>query len=184
LRAQIDVFMDMKMFMIPFKGLKEGIHSFKYQIDNTFFEVYKNEEIVDVAIAVTLNFNKKSTLLELHFDVEGTVEVACDLTTELFRHPIKTDMNIVVKFGEAFNDENEDVLVIPYEAHEIDVKQFIYEAIALAIPVKKIHPGVTDGTLQSGILDKLKELQPKENLNNDLDPRWDKLKELLTDKNR
>ena len=171
------------MFILPFKGLKEGIHQFEYSVNKKFFEVYTNEEIKDVAIKVSLEFHKKSTLLELHFDVEGTVEVACDLTNELFHYPISTHMDIVVKFGEEFNNENEDILIIPYEVHEIDVKQFIYEAIVLALPTKKIHPGVVDGTLKSDILDKLKEFEPKENINNNLDPRWDKLKELLTDKN-
>ncbi len=171
------------MFILPFKGLKEGIHQFEYSVNKKFFEVYTNEEIKDVAIKVSLEFHKKSTLLELHFDINGTIEVVCDLTNELFHHPINNHMDIVVKFGEEFNNENEDILIIPYEVHEIDVKQFIYEAIILAVPAKKIHPGVVDGTLKSDILDKLKELEPKENINNNLDPRWDKLKELLTDKN-
>jgi uncharacterized metal-binding protein YceD (DUF177 family) len=61
----------------------------------------------------------------------------------------------------------------------------IYELVTLSIPLKRIHPGVIDGTLQSDILEKLKELSPKENIsvnNGDIDPRWNKLKKLVTDK--
>ena len=56
--------------------------------------------------------------------------------------------------------------------------------LVLAVPQKRVHPGVLDGTLQSEVLDKLKELQPKETKENkeDIDPRWDALKKLLTDK--
>ena len=51
--------------------------------------------------------------------------------------------------------------------------------IVLSLPTKKIHPGVIDGTLKTDIIDKLKELQPKkEQNNNSIDPRWDKLKGL------
>ena len=59
--------------------------------------------------------------------------------------------------------------------------------IALSIPLKWIHPGVKDGTLQSEALDKLKDLQvneikEKDKKEDDIDPRWDELKKLLTDK--
>jgi uncharacterized metal-binding protein YceD (DUF177 family) len=58
--------------------------------------------------------------------------------------------------------------------------------IVLSIPQKRVHPGVKDGTLQTEALEKLKELQVNghtvEKKEEDIDPRWDKLKQLLTDK--
>lgn len=176
--------MKKKDYVIPFKGLKEGKHQFEFQVKSKFFEVYPYEDILGAHIHVHLDFIKKSTLLELNFTTDGEVEVACDLTNEIFLQPIHGELELVVKFGDAYNDENEDILIIPYEAHEIDVAQFIFEMIVLALPAKRVHPGVADGTLKSDILDKLKELEPKENkTDNNSDPRWDKLKDLLTDKN-
>jgi uncharacterized metal-binding protein YceD (DUF177 family) len=58
--------------------------------------------------------------------------------------------------------------------------------IALSIPLKRVHPGVKDGTLKSEALDKLKSSLVTEKKavikKADIDPRWDKLKQLLTDK--
>ncbi len=52
--------------------------------------------------------------------------------------------------------------------------------IVLSLPLKRIHPGIEDGTLKSDILNKLKALEPKEEkLNGQEDPRWNKLKDLL-----
>ena len=52
--------------------------------------------------------------------------------------------------------------------------------MVLSLPLKRVHPGIEDGTLKSEILIKLKELEPKENkLNGKKDPRWNKLKDLL-----
>jgi len=52
--------------------------------------------------------------------------------------------------------------------------------IVLSVPQKKVHPGIEDGTLKSEILEKLKNLEPQQKSpSNDIDPRWDKLKELL-----
>jgi len=172
-----------KMFIIPFVGLKEGKHRFDFVVNDKFFEFYKYDEILDSKINVGLDFVKKSTLFELHFSAKGDIKVACDVTNEHYKEPIDTTLDLVIKFGNEFNNENEEVLIIAHSEFQLDVAQFIYEMIVLAVPRKKVHPGVTDGTLKSEILDKLKELQPKENtINQDTDPRWSKLKDLLTDK--
>ncbi|MBT8324611.1 MAG: DUF177 domain-containing protein [Winogradskyella sp.] len=175
----------LKTYIIPFVGLKLGKHQFDYQIDNTFFECFEYEEFNDVNIDLHLNLEKKSTLLELNFMAEGTVNVNCDITNEPFGLHIKDEFDLVVKFGSEFNNENDEILILPHGEYEINVAQYIYELIILAIPAKKVHPGVEDGTLKSDILDRLNELNPnteKEKTDEDIDPRWNNLKKLLTDK--
>jgi hypothetical protein len=58
--------------------------------------------------------------------------------------------------------------------------------IVLSIPQKRVHPGVKEGTLQTEAFKKLNELQVKDieevKKEEEIDPRWDKLKQLLTDK--
>ena len=91
-----------------------------------------------------------------------------------------------MKFGAEYNDDNEDILIIPHGEYEINVAQYIYELIVLAVPAKRVHPGIEDGTLKSEILSKLEELSPKEvnedKASEEIDPRWNNLKKLLTDK--
>lgn len=176
----------LKEYTIPFIGLKQGLHQFDYEIDNTFFEHFEYAEFNATDIKVDLAFEKKTTMLELGFTATGTVNVNCDVTNEPFDLPIENKFFLVVKFGEEYNDENEELLIIPHGEYEINVQQYIYELIVLGVPSKRVHPGVEDGTLESDILDKLEELSPKEkktdNDNEDIDPRWDKLKNLLNDK--
>src|SRR5690606_1301246 len=140
------------------------------------------------AINLNVLLEKTSTLLEFILTFDGTVNVACDITNEPFDQEISGSYKFVVKFGEEYNDENEDLLILPHGSYEVNIQQYVYESIVLAVPTKRIHPGVKDGTLKSDILDKLKELSPKaideeitpEDDTND--PRWDSLKKLLTDK--
>ena len=57
--------------------------------------------------------------------------------------------------------------------------------IVLALPLKKIHPGIADGSLKSDILNKLEELSPDKHKEIDeIDPRWEDLKKLIIDKNK
>lgn len=177
---------ELKTFTIPFVGLKLGKHQFEYKIDKTFFDFFEYQDFNDADIVVDLELNKKTTLLEFHFEISGTVNVNCDLTNEPYNQEISNNFDLVVKFGEDYNDEEIDLLVLPHGEYEVNVQQYIYEIIILTVPSKLIHPGVEDGTLQSDILEKLEELSPKEKQekedNEDIDPRWNTLKKLLTDK--
>jgi uncharacterized metal-binding protein YceD (DUF177 family) len=173
-----------KEFEIPFSGLKQGKHHFEYQIDQTFFDSFQFDEFNDSDIRVEAVLNRMSTMMELEMKAEGWVNLACDLTGELFNQPISSDLELVIKFGEAFNDEDDEILVLPFGEHQFNIAQYVYEMLVLAVPPKRIHPGVADGTLKSSALKKLAELQPKEvrESKEETDPRWDALKSLLTDK--
>ena len=176
----------LKAFTIPFVGLKTGKHLFEYKIKQAFFEHFEYEDFNDSDINVEVLLNKKTTLLELDFKISGTVNINCDLTNERYNQEINSDFNLVVNFGEEYNNENIDILIIPHGEYKINIQQYIYELIVLAVPSKRVHPGVKDGSLKSDILKKLEELSPKKtkNKNNqaETDPRWNTLKKLLTDK--
>ena len=175
----------LKEFTIKFVGLKLGEHCFEYQIDKKFFEHFEYDEFNDASINAKVRLNKKTTLLEFSFEIFGTVNVNCDLTNEPFNQEIQNQFSLVVNFGEEYNDENDEILIIPHGEYEINISQYLYELIVLSVPSKRVHPGVKDGTLESDILKKLEELSPKGKEDNELeeiDPRWNILKKLLTDK--
>lgn len=176
-----------KEYTIPFVGLKLGKHKFEYQISNAFFEIFDYNEFQNSDIKVNVVLDKQSNLLELNFKHEGTINVPCDLTSEDFDLPIKGKLKLIVRFGETFNNDNEELLILPFGEFEIDIAQYIYELVILSIPLKRIHPGIKDGSLNTEALTKLKELTIKEQKKEkkeeeNIDPRWDKLKQLLTDK--
>jgi DUF177 domain-containing protein len=176
---------EMKEFTIPFVGLKAGEHTYNFEIANTFFEHFEYDEFNDANIHLGVLLKKKATLLEFTLSFRGILNVNCDTTNEPYNQKVDGQYNFVVKFGDEFNDNNEDILILPHGSHELNIQQYIYESIVLAMPVRRIHPGIEDGTLKSEILEKLEELSPKlekETKKKSTDPRWDDLKKLLTDK--
>ena len=175
-----------KEFDIQFIGLKIGKHDYKFGINYKFFEHFEYKEFNDVNVKIVLSLVKKSTFLEFNFEASGTVNVNCDLTNESYDELLEANFDLVVNFGDEYNDENEQILILPHAEYEINVAHYIYELIVLSLPQKRVHPGVKDGTLDSDILKKLEDLSPKSLKNNtpkkDTDPRWDSLKKLITDK--
>ncbi len=177
----------LKEYNISFVGLKQGQHQFVYEIGKDFLDLFEYDDVNDLHQTVTVDLNKKSTLLELHFKNEGIVNVNCDLSNEPFDMNIQGNLLLVVKFGEEFNDENEELLILPHGESQVNVAQYIYELIVLSIPAKRVHPDVENGTLHSEILDKLEELSPKETVeeSKNIDPRWESLKKIIiTDKEK
>ena len=71
-------------------------------------------------------------------------------------------------------------MILPVGTPTLNVAQYLFEMIILSLPIKIIHPGVVDGSLESETLNKLKELESKaQEKSSKIDPRWDKLKDLI-----
>ena len=177
---------DLKEFTIPFVGLKLGEHHFDFTIENKFFEHFEYDEFNGATINLDVLLDKKTTFMEFTLTYTGVVNVNCDVTNEAFNESLDGAYHFIVKFGDDFNDENEDLLIIPHGSYEVNIQQFIYESVILNLPSRRIHPGIEDGTLQSDILDKLEELSPKapkedieEPQKGPTDPRWDSLKKII-----
>ena len=133
------------------------------------------QEFTNPRIAVDVLLDKHSTFLEFEIKVSGTVELVCDITNENFEYPIENQIKVLVKFGEEYDDSEEDVITIPTGDHAFNVAQLIYENVALSIPMKKVSPNVSDEDL--AILDKFSPKEDEEEEQNS-DPRWDALKNL------
>jgi uncharacterized metal-binding protein YceD (DUF177 family) len=181
----LDVFLEivnriLSKYIIDIKELKQGEHIFNFCVDDSFFAEFEGSEISRANVGVNLNLLKHSNMLELHFSIEGTVEVVCDRCLERFFIPITYNGDVFVKISDSIPDEDkdEDVWLISSNEHELELAHYIYESICLSLPIQRFH-GILD-TLEEDcdkeMMEKLKTLSIKEN---EQDSRWDKLKDLL-----
>ena len=105
--------------------------------------------------------------------------MVCDISNENFDYPIENEIKVLVKFGEEYDDSEEDVITIPSTDHAFNVVQLIYEDVMLSIPMKKVSPNLSEEDLHV-----LEKFSPKEEMEEEkeVDPRWEALKK-LKDKN-
>ena len=61
-------------YTIPFAGLKMGHHLFDFEIDNAFFEELDYSLIQKGDVHVSIDLEKKETMLIVLFDLKGAVE--------------------------------------------------------------------------------------------------------------
>lgn len=169
-------------YSIHFKGLKVGKHSFNFEVDETFFENFEEGEIKQGKLEVTVKLNKQSQMLDLKISIIGFVETVCDRCLDNFNLPISFSGSLYVKFGDEKAEEGDEIIILTPDESELNLAQYIYESICLSIPLQRYH-GVngSDQTCNKEMIKKLKNHlanSTKKEESTDLDPRWDKLKDI------
>lgn len=175
-----------KDFDIQFSGLKVGEHRFDYQYDSAFFLLfdYRDEALKEAQFEATVFFTKNENALQLSFEIRGKALVSCDLSGEPFELPLQNQADLQVKFGDAFDDTNDEVLILPEGEHSLNVGQFLYELSVLSLPLKKVHPKYQDEEKAAEFLERMQGQQASDSDSEEqTDPRWNKLKELLNGDN-
>ena len=83
---------------------------------------------------------KANHMLELDFAFDGEMDTTCDLSNDPFVLELHNAFSVVAKFGEAFDDSEPEVLVLPHGSYEADLKQYLYELVALSVPLQRVKP--------------------------------------------
>ncbi len=166
-------------YTILISGLKEGRHTIHFEINREFFEQFEESEIKEGSLVANIEMDKRSTHLDLGIRISGSVRICCDRCLEMFSQPVVSENRLLVKFGKNEEETDPDILFLPVDENELDLKQHIYEYIYLALPIKRVHPNDENGesTCDPVMLEKLKEHMVEEDP--ETDPRWDELKKLL-----
>lgn len=170
-----------KEYTIQFVSLSLGEHKFEFTVTDKFFENLDYSEIKQGNIQVNVNLLKQSQMMVLQFEISGTVKMVCDLCATDFDLPIEGSYKLIVKVGGNDNtNEDDDIITIGTNEHQLELSQFIYEYIALSLPIKRTHPLDKKGkpTCNKEMLKKVQQFLTKEEKNESPDPRWNDLKKI------
>ncbi len=188
-------------FKLPLKSLAPGKHTFQYHLDKQFFTNMESADIHDADLGVDLTVDYNGHYYLLDFKITGEAVLICDRCLDDLRFPIDTGYRITVEYGEDYNDESDDVLQIPESDNYLNVAYMIYDTVALAIPIKHVHPlgkcnrqmsamlkkhratiDSEDADLEESLIDEMDALDdttPDRGFTAPpADPRWDALKKL------
>ena len=169
-----------KLYNVDLKNLTPGIHEFEYLLENKFFVDIDGDQVQKGKVKVNLTVKRSSMMFEMNFQIEGVVMVPCDRCLDDMEIPIVTHNRLVVKFGKEYAEESDEVVVIPEDEGAINLAWFLYEFIALAIPMKHVHaPGKCNKAMSS----KLKKIPPealKTEMKSTKTIAWKKISRLMT----
>lgn len=127
-------------YKLPLKSLPAGTHAFEYHLGKVFFENMESADIHNADLTVELNVTVKHDLYILDFKITGTITLICDRCLDDLVMPVDTEYHINVKYGDDYNDESDDLLVIPESDNYLNVAYMLYDTVALTVPIKHVHP--------------------------------------------
>ncbi len=174
--------MGVAAYNINIVGLSNREHQFQFEIGDEFFRKFGTDIVSEGTFHVELLLNKHETFIEVEFKINGAAHLICDRSLEPFDFPINSNNNIVFKYGDAFQEMTDEIVIIPRETATLELGQYIYEFIALGIPLKKLHPRFQDEVNEEddseGKIVYSSETSEEKKDDEEIDPRWNILKKL------
>jgi uncharacterized metal-binding protein YceD (DUF177 family) len=169
----------LKEFDIQVFKLGNKQHEYEFSVNSAFFSEFEGELVESGEVKIQLLLDKRESLMELNFEFSGYLDLISDRSLEPFQFPIKISKKLLYKYGEEEQELEEDVMVITKNTQVINVGHFIYETIALLIPLKRLHPDEVEEDEEHNdyvyIDDAGAETEEEEE---SIDPRWAALKNL------
>ena len=176
--------------------MQAGSCRYEFVLDNLFFAHIDAPEVQKGKVTVVLTVKKTSHAFELDFQTDGVVWVPCDRCLDDMEQSVTSSDKLLVKFGPEYAEEGDNLIIIPEEEGAINVAWFMYEFVALAIPMKHVHaPGKCNKAMTSKLSKHLRttsddemdedtfgdeeDAQPLEEMEQTIDPRWNELKKIL-----
>jgi len=130
------------LYKIDLKNMQQDVQEFEYLLDNQFFANIGGEDIQKGKVNTRLTISKTGRAFDLSFTFNGIVIIPCDRCLDDMDLPIETSAHLIVKFGKDYSEESDEIVIIPEAEGIINLAWFLYEFIALAIPIKHVHaPG-------------------------------------------
>lgn len=185
-------------YRIDLKTLQTPSTTYEYVLDNVFFANIDGPDVQKGKVNVILVVKKSSHAFELDFQIDGIVLVPCDRCLDDMELPVSTHDKLIVKLGSEYAEEGDNLIVIPEAEGDINVSWFMYEFIALSVPMKHVHgPGKCNKTMSGKLSKHLRtnvtddeggdneigdDSMPDITMDNQeehTDPRWDDLKKIL-----
>lgn len=174
--------MGVAAYSINIVGLSNKEHQFQFELGDEFFRIYGTDLVSQGKFRVDVTLAKRETFIEVEFKIDGTARLICDRSLEPFDYPIESTNKIVFKYGEEFQEMTEEIIIIPRDTAKLELGQYMYEFIALGVPMKKLHPKFKDEDgdeeTSEGKIVYSSGTSPEKNDEEEIDPRWNILKKL------
>jgi uncharacterized metal-binding protein YceD (DUF177 family) len=174
---------DLKEFDIDLVSLANESHDFQYIVNDKFFTMFEHSLVEVGNCSIRAVLTKSETMLICEFDINGTIQLTCDRSLELFDYQIATVEQIIFKYGEQAQELSDEIVIIPRGLATLNLAQYIYEFITLCVPMKKLHPRFVseaeDESEEEAFLIYSSAETEQEVSKEETDPRWEDLKKLI-----
>ncbi|MDB5030743.1 DUF177 domain-containing protein [Mucilaginibacter sp.] len=169
----------LRNYSIPFTGLPLGKHHFDFDINDAFFDEFEYSLVKKADLKCQVEMEKQETMLILNFHIAGTINASCDKCLSQYPQPLDIHEQQIAKFSDEEIDEDDEIITLHKNEHEIMLAGLIYEYINVAVPfISVCNDEGNTPYCDNEMLDKLNNLSANNEQDENPDPRWDVLKKI------
>lgn len=161
-------------FIIPLTGSTKGVSEHSFSLNKSFFDHFEDDEILDSNVEVTMTLKKEMRHFEMDFNLNGILSINCDRCLEPMNIYIDFDNELIVKYGERYEEVDDKVVTIGPNEDEINIASFVFEYAKLALPIQRVHD---EDDCDSEMLEQMAKYEKREEIKEEkeTDSRWDAL---------
>jgi len=156
--------------------LSNGSHHYEFDFDDSFFSMFEEPLVEKGSGVINLILTKTHSFIELSFDIKGKIELICDRSLDPFWYSLELNDKLMLKYGDTWEEISDEVIMMPRDEQTINVAQYVYEFIGVAVPMRKLHPKFKDDDSEEDNV--YYSSDSDDESDNSIDPRWGKLKDL------
>ena len=166
--------------------MANDVETRQFHLTDDFFTAVEATEVQRGDVDVTMTVSRVGDNFSVSYHFNGTLVLPCDLCLSDMTLPVSGENSLVVRFGNEYSEDG-DIVTIDEREGTLDMAWYVYETIALSIPIKHVHEtGKCNEAmtilLQAHSAEESREASAArssdEMTDDDIDPRWAKLREL------
>lgn len=131
-------------YIIEYKCFSDGGGEFQFDIDDTLFEEFGEQNVIGGEATVKVEMDKSASMLVLCVTIIGEVRVECDRCLDELKLPVDYKGRLTVKFSETESDDLEDDVMCVSAEGEINLGQYLYESIMINLPYQRVHNSIEE----------------------------------------
>lgn len=168
-----------KEYQISVLGLSQKTHHYTMELTKALFDHFENDVIEDIRGRVAVRLTKSSAMMTIEADIDCVVTLICDRSLDPFEYPLQVQERVFYKYGGKAEELDDNVYVITPADPFVDLSVPIYDAVMLAIPMRKLHPRFAgEANAEDEVLFYTSQTEEEEEKPSQSDPRWEALRRL------
>jgi uncharacterized metal-binding protein YceD (DUF177 family) len=135
---------ELRAYDINIAGLENKRYEYDFVSGKAFFQILEQQLINDGNVETYLTLDKSETMIRLDFRIKGIVEQVCDRSLDPYDETVDTRQMLYLKFADRNEELTDEIELIERNTPTINVARYIFDFIALALPMKRLHPRFRD----------------------------------------
>jgi uncharacterized metal-binding protein YceD (DUF177 family) len=134
----------LRQYDIAIQGLDNKRYLYDFVAEDSFFAAMEQDLIRHGSVNAHLALEKSETMIRLDFAITGTVEQVCDRSLDEYDEQVETERTMLLKFANHNEELTDEIELIERNTPIVNVARYIFEFIALDLPMKRLHPRFRD----------------------------------------